>query len=145
MLHRNRLGRHKNRRNRPHRGRAGNRSPARKNTPPRLRWLPPNHCEPRDGVGYSPRVKPDEFLPLFSRLLGQGAMFYRDGSGALTIIVQANRSLRRLSSESIVPRHFAPAVLGSLRCARDHASPRCRAHAPAIDPGRQKSGCVRSL
>jgi myo-inositol-1(or 4)-monophosphatase len=37
------------------------------------------------GVGYSPRVKPDEFLPLFSRLLGQGAMFYRDGSGALTL------------------------------------------------------------
>lgn len=37
------------------------------------------------GVGYSPRVKPDEFLPIFSRLLGQGAMFYRDGSGALTL------------------------------------------------------------
>jgi myo-inositol-1(or 4)-monophosphatase len=37
------------------------------------------------GVGYSPRVKPDEFLPLFSRLLRQGAMFYRDGSGALTL------------------------------------------------------------
>jgi myo-inositol-1(or 4)-monophosphatase len=37
------------------------------------------------GVGYSPRVKPDEFLPLFSRLLGQGAMFYRDGSGALAL------------------------------------------------------------
>src|SRR6476620_6641798 len=33
------------------------------------------------GVGYSPRVKPDEFLPLFSRLLSKGAMFYRDGSG----------------------------------------------------------------
>jgi myo-inositol-1(or 4)-monophosphatase len=37
------------------------------------------------GVGYSPRVKPDEFLPVFSRLLGQGAMFYRDGSGALAL------------------------------------------------------------
>ena len=37
------------------------------------------------GIGYSPRVKPDEFLPLFSRLLGQGAMFYRDGSGALAL------------------------------------------------------------
>ncbi|HEY6842017.1 MAG TPA: inositol monophosphatase family protein, partial [Chthoniobacterales bacterium] len=37
------------------------------------------------GVGYSPRVKPDEFLRLFSRLLNQGAMFYRDGSGALTL------------------------------------------------------------
>jgi myo-inositol-1(or 4)-monophosphatase len=37
------------------------------------------------GVGYSPRVKPDDFLLLFSRLLGQGAMFYRDGSGALAL------------------------------------------------------------
>jgi myo-inositol-1(or 4)-monophosphatase len=37
------------------------------------------------GIGYSPRVKPDEFLALFSRLLGQGAMFYRDGSGALAL------------------------------------------------------------
>jgi len=37
------------------------------------------------GVGYSPRVKPEEFLALFSRLLAQGAMFYRDGSGALAL------------------------------------------------------------
>ena len=37
------------------------------------------------GVGYSPRVRPDEFLPLFSRLLDRGAMFYREGSGALTL------------------------------------------------------------
>jgi myo-inositol-1(or 4)-monophosphatase len=37
------------------------------------------------GVGYSPRVKPDEFLPLFSKLLRRGAMFYREGSGALTL------------------------------------------------------------
>jgi myo-inositol-1(or 4)-monophosphatase len=37
------------------------------------------------GVGYSPRVRPDQFLPLFSRLLHRGAMFYRDGSGALTL------------------------------------------------------------
>jgi myo-inositol-1(or 4)-monophosphatase len=37
------------------------------------------------GVGYSPRVKPNEFLPLLSRLLGRGAMFYRDGSGALAL------------------------------------------------------------
>jgi len=37
------------------------------------------------GVGHSPRVRPDEFLPLFSRLIGQGAMYYRDGSGALTL------------------------------------------------------------
>jgi myo-inositol-1(or 4)-monophosphatase len=37
------------------------------------------------GVGYSPRVKPDEFLPLFANLLKKDAMFYRDGSGALTL------------------------------------------------------------
>jgi myo-inositol-1(or 4)-monophosphatase len=37
------------------------------------------------GVGYSPRVKPDEFLPMFARLLHEGAMFYREGSGALTL------------------------------------------------------------
>jgi myo-inositol-1(or 4)-monophosphatase len=37
------------------------------------------------GVGYSPRVQPNQFLPLFSQLLNRGAMFYRDGSGALTL------------------------------------------------------------
>jgi myo-inositol-1(or 4)-monophosphatase len=37
------------------------------------------------GVGYSPRVRPDEFLPVFSRLLHGGAMFHREGSGALTL------------------------------------------------------------
>jgi myo-inositol-1(or 4)-monophosphatase len=37
------------------------------------------------GVGYSPRVRPDEFLPIFSRLLHAGAMFHREGSGALTL------------------------------------------------------------
>ena len=37
------------------------------------------------GVGYSPRVRPDQFLPLFTRLLEQGAMFYREGCGALTL------------------------------------------------------------
>jgi myo-inositol-1(or 4)-monophosphatase len=37
------------------------------------------------GVGYSPRVRPDEFLPMFGRLLRAGAMFYREGSGALTL------------------------------------------------------------
>jgi myo-inositol-1(or 4)-monophosphatase len=36
-------------------------------------------------VGYSPRVKPEIFLAVFSRLLHQGAMFYRDGSGALAL------------------------------------------------------------
>ena len=36
-------------------------------------------------VGYSPRVKPEDFLALFSELLAQGGMFYRDGSGALAL------------------------------------------------------------
>jgi len=37
------------------------------------------------GVGYSPRIGPDEFLPVFSRFLHNGGMFYRDGSGALML------------------------------------------------------------
>jgi len=37
------------------------------------------------GVGYSPRVTPDEFLPIFGRLLKAGGMFYREGSGALAL------------------------------------------------------------
>jgi myo-inositol-1(or 4)-monophosphatase len=37
------------------------------------------------GVGYSPRVPPDQFLPVFSRLLRAGAMFHREGCGALTL------------------------------------------------------------
>ncbi|MBV8814366.1 MAG: inositol monophosphatase [Verrucomicrobia bacterium] len=37
------------------------------------------------GVGYSPRVRPDQFLPIFSRLLYQGSMFYREGCGALAL------------------------------------------------------------
>ena len=46
------------------------------------------------GVGYSTRVGPAEFLPWFSRLLDQGGMFYRDGSGALTLCyVAAGRLL----------------------------------------------------
>ena len=36
-------------------------------------------------VGYSPRVRPAVFLPVFARLLEDGAMFYRDGSGALAL------------------------------------------------------------
>jgi myo-inositol-1(or 4)-monophosphatase len=36
-------------------------------------------------VGYSPRVGPDEILPVFDRLLRRGGMFYRNGSGALTL------------------------------------------------------------
>ena len=37
------------------------------------------------GVGYSPRVKPSDFIPVLSRLLEAGGMFYREGSGALTL------------------------------------------------------------
>ena len=35
------------------------------------------------GVGYSPRVGADELLPILEPLLRQGAMYYREGSGAL--------------------------------------------------------------
>jgi myo-inositol-1(or 4)-monophosphatase len=45
------------------------------------------------GVGYSPRVAPDEFLPIFGRLLREGGMFYRDGSGALTLCYVASGRL----------------------------------------------------
>ena len=45
------------------------------------------------GVGYSPRVTPDEFLSVFSRLLKAGAMFYRDGSGALALCYVADGRL----------------------------------------------------
>ena len=36
-------------------------------------------------VGYSPRVGADDILPVFERLLRQGGMFYRNGSGALSL------------------------------------------------------------
>lgn len=36
-------------------------------------------------VGYSPRVGPADFLPMFERLLKAGGMFYRNGSGALAL------------------------------------------------------------
>lgn len=46
------------------------------------------------GIGYSPRIGPDEFLPVFSRFLQRGGMFYRDGSGALMLCqVAAGRLL----------------------------------------------------
>jgi myo-inositol-1(or 4)-monophosphatase len=46
------------------------------------------------GVGYSTRVPPDDFLPIFERFLKQGGMFYRDGSGALMLsYVAAGRLL----------------------------------------------------
>ncbi len=46
------------------------------------------------GVGYSTRVTPEDYLNLFKPLLEQGGMFYRDGSGALTLCyVAAGRLL----------------------------------------------------
>jgi myo-inositol-1(or 4)-monophosphatase len=45
------------------------------------------------GVGYSTRVTPDEFLSFFSPLLKAGAMFYRDGSGALALCYLADGRL----------------------------------------------------
>jgi myo-inositol-1(or 4)-monophosphatase len=36
-------------------------------------------------TGYSPRVSPDVFVPFFGALLREGAMFYREGSGALSL------------------------------------------------------------
>jgi myo-inositol-1(or 4)-monophosphatase len=37
------------------------------------------------GVGYSPRVGPAEFLPMFGRFIEAGGMYYRNGSGALML------------------------------------------------------------
>lgn len=37
------------------------------------------------GVGYSPRLGPSQFIPLFAALLQSGATFYREGSGALAL------------------------------------------------------------
>jgi myo-inositol-1(or 4)-monophosphatase len=37
------------------------------------------------GVGYSTRIAPDSYMAFFERLLTAGGMFYRDGSGALTL------------------------------------------------------------
>jgi myo-inositol-1(or 4)-monophosphatase len=36
-------------------------------------------------IGHSPRVPAAIFLPVFGRLIEEGAMFYRDGSGALSL------------------------------------------------------------
>ena len=44
-------------------------------------------------VGYSPRVNPDQFLPIFARFLNRGGMFYRDGSGALALCYVASGKL----------------------------------------------------
>lgn len=45
------------------------------------------------GVGYSPKIKPDDFLPMFGRFLHRGGMFYREGSGALTLCYVASGRL----------------------------------------------------
>jgi myo-inositol-1(or 4)-monophosphatase len=36
-------------------------------------------------IGYSPRIGADDILPVFERLLRQGGMYYRHGSGALAV------------------------------------------------------------
>ena len=36
-------------------------------------------------VGYSPRIGPDAILPVIDRLLRRGGMYFRNGSGALTL------------------------------------------------------------
>lgn len=45
------------------------------------------------GVGYSTRLSPDQFLESFEKFLKQGGMFYRDGSGALTLCYVASGQL----------------------------------------------------
>ncbi|MDE2445840.1 MAG: inositol monophosphatase [Alphaproteobacteria bacterium] len=50
----------------------------------------------RDGLisaGYSPKAGPDMFLPVFTQLLDEGGMFFREGSGALAICYVANGRL----------------------------------------------------
>lgn len=37
------------------------------------------------GIGYSTRLSPDDFLQSFEQFLKNGGMFYRDGSGALSL------------------------------------------------------------
>lgn len=44
-------------------------------------------------VGYSPRIGVDDILPVFDRLLRQGGMFFRNGSGALMLCYVANGRL----------------------------------------------------
>jgi myo-inositol-1(or 4)-monophosphatase len=46
------------------------------------------------GVGYSPRLKPAEFLPMFGRLLHAGGMFYCGGSGAHTVFGRVRKADR---------------------------------------------------
>ena len=37
------------------------------------------------GIGYSPRIGADDIVPVIDRVLREGAMFYRDGSGTLDL------------------------------------------------------------
>ncbi len=37
------------------------------------------------GLGYSPRIRPEQFLEPASRLIARGGTFYREGSGALSL------------------------------------------------------------
>ena len=48
------------------------------------------------GFGYSLRVPPQEFLPMFGRFIEQGGMYYRDGSGALMLCNVAAGAAGRL-------------------------------------------------
>ena len=59
------------------------------------------------GVGYSPGVRPDEFLPMFGRLLREGAMFYREvrSLDALLGRMRAPDRLRRATHQLLrLPR-----------------------------------------
>jgi myo-inositol-1(or 4)-monophosphatase len=50
----------------------------------------------KDGIvamGYSPRVRPEAFLSVFSRFIQAGGMYYRDGSGALNLCYVASGQL----------------------------------------------------
>jgi myo-inositol-1(or 4)-monophosphatase len=44
-------------------------------------------------TGYSTRITPDVFLPIFDRFIRAGGMFYRDGSGALDLCYVASGQL----------------------------------------------------
>jgi myo-inositol-1(or 4)-monophosphatase len=72
----------------------GNGRPATVNGHP---LTPHGGTSPADGitaVGYSPRIGPDDILPVFDRLLRAGGMYYRNGSGALSLCeVAAGRLL----------------------------------------------------
>ncbi len=50
-------------------------------------------------IGMSPRIGPDEILPIVDRLLRQGVVYYREGSGALSLsYVAAGRLIGYIES-----------------------------------------------